>query len=240
VPALIEAGIFFAMLAFALRQMTWLLLLPWLYAMTATLLRSLASLNAWSAEAFALAGGSAVAAIASRLFRPLWLIYVAGHELTHALWALLLGQRVTAIKIRKTGGHVMLSGTNSLITLAPYFFPLYGVVWLALADGLNRWTPLRVADWVTAFGFGGSYMLHLVMTAKVLGFRQPDIESEGYVFSAVVVLLGNLAMGLVLCPVALGLLRFRELASEVWINLGWCLEWVSREVGHLGALTRTF
>jgi len=228
------------MLVVALRQVTWLLLLPWLCALVNTIFQSLTRANAWSAEAFALVGGGAIAAITCQLFRPLWLIYVAGHELTHALWALLFGQRVTAIKIRKTGGHVMLSGTNSLITLAPYFFPLYGVVWLALAHGLNRWTPFRVADWVTAFGFGGTYMLHLVMTAKVLRFRQPDIESEGYVFSTVVVLLGNLAMGLVLCPVAFGVLRFRELASEVWVNSGWCLEWMSRKVGLLTGLTRTF
>lgn len=223
-----------------LRQVTWLLLVPWLYALAATTFHSLTSASEWAAEAYALAGGGAITAIACRLFRPLWLIYVAGHELTHALWALLFGHRVTAIKIRRTGGHVILSGTNSLITLAPYFFPLYGVIWLVFANGLNRWTSLRVAGWVTALGFGGAYMLHLVMTAKVLRLGQPDIQSEGHVFSAVVVLLGNLAMGLVLCPMALGILRFRELAGDVWVYSGACIDWMILKAGQLAGLARTF
>jgi len=48
--------------------------------------------------------------------------YVLGHELTHALWALLMGARVGGLKVGKSGGQVRTSKTNWAITLAPYFF----------------------------------------------------------------------------------------------------------------------
>lgn len=224
---------------FILRQMTWLMLLPWLYAMTATIFQALVGEREWAAEAYALVGGGAIAAIACRLFRPLWLIYVAGHELTHALWALLFGQRVTAIKVRKTGGHVILSGTNSLITLAPYFFPFYGVVWLIVTACVDRWTRLHLPSWTVALGFGVTYVLHLVMTAKVLRLRQPDIESEGYVFSAVMVLLGNLAMASVLVPVSMGTLQFDEMIAMIWNNAGRCIDRIAVMAGQLAGLVRT-
>src|SRR5436190_23144549 len=58
--------------------------------------------------------------------------YVLGHELTHALWALMMGARVSGLKVRKTGGQVKTSKTNWLITLAPYFFPFYAVLFVGL------------------------------------------------------------------------------------------------------------
>ena len=51
--------------------------------------------------------------------------YILAHELTHALWASLMGARVTSLKVGKSGGSVTLSKSNFFITLAPYFFPLY-------------------------------------------------------------------------------------------------------------------
>ena len=55
-------------------------------------------------------------------------IYVFGHELTHALWTWLFGGQVKKMKVSSSGGHVIISKTNFLIALAPYFFPLYAVI----------------------------------------------------------------------------------------------------------------
>jgi hypothetical protein len=49
---------------------------------------------------------------------PMW-IYVVGHELTHALWALMFGGRVKRFKATSRGGHVVVTKSNSLIVLAP-------------------------------------------------------------------------------------------------------------------------
>src|ERR1700730_3092693 len=55
--------------------------------------------------------------------RPM-LLYVFGHELTHAIWVWLMGGRVSRFRVGRDGGHVVVNRTNFWIALAPYFFPL--------------------------------------------------------------------------------------------------------------------
>ena len=58
--------------------------------------------------------------------KPMW-AYVFGHELTHALCAWMMGGKVKRFKATSKGGHVVLTRSNFLIALAPYFFPIYAV-----------------------------------------------------------------------------------------------------------------
>ena len=53
-------------------------------------------------------------------------------ELTHALWTWLMGGKVNRFKVTSKGGHVIVSKTNFLIALAPYFFPVYAVLVVAV------------------------------------------------------------------------------------------------------------
>src|SRR5438552_16436943 len=78
-----------------------------------------------------LAGAACWLVIYLLLPKPMW-IYVFGHELTHALWAWLFGGRVQRFKATPDGGHVVVSKTNFFIALAPYFFPLYAAIVVAL------------------------------------------------------------------------------------------------------------
>src|SRR5450631_2385054 len=43
--------------------------------------------------------------------RPI-LVYVFGHELTHAFWVLLLGGRVSRFRVGREGGHIMTTRSN--------------------------------------------------------------------------------------------------------------------------------
>jgi tellurite resistance protein TehA-like permease len=47
------------------------------------------------------------------------LLYVFGHELTHALWTWLFGGKVKKFKASAKGGHVIVTKNNFLIALAP-------------------------------------------------------------------------------------------------------------------------
>ena len=58
--------------------------------------------------------------------------YVVAHELTHALVGLLFGARARNLRVSVRGGSVSLTKSNMLITLAPYFFPLYTVIVILL------------------------------------------------------------------------------------------------------------
>ncbi|MEI6217416.1 MAG: M50 family metallopeptidase [bacterium] len=81
--------------------------------------------------------------------RPV-ITYVLSHELTHALWAALMGAEVRRIRLSNQSGSVVLSKSNILITLAPYFFPLYTIIVIAvyylrslfLDTGQNEWILL--------------------------------------------------------------------------------------------------
>ena len=80
----------------------------------------------------ALVGGAACWLTIFLLLPKPMLVYVFGHELTHALWTWACGGRVKKFKASSSGGHVILTKSNFLIALAPYFHPLYSIVVIEL------------------------------------------------------------------------------------------------------------
>jgi hypothetical protein len=129
--------------------------------------------------------------------------YVLGHELTHAFWALLMGARVSRLRVSARGGSVNVSKSNWIITLAPYFFPFYTVLVIALYSGLALFRDLRDYEpfWLALVGLTWSF--HLTFTVTILLQRQPDIQEHGRVFSyAVIYLLNVLGVGLWIVGVA--------------------------------------
>src|SRR5436190_17191730 len=74
--------------------------------------------------------------------RPI-VLYVFGHELTHALWVWLMGGRVSRFRVGRDGGHILTDKNNFLIALAPYFFPIYSILVLALYGGLSLFVNLQ-------------------------------------------------------------------------------------------------
>jgi hypothetical protein len=127
--------------------------------------------------------------------KPLW-IYVAGHELTHALAALLCGVRLRSIRVRSTGGRVELERTNTFITLAPYIIPLYALAWCGLVLVLLLFSVRVPVFWVS-FGLGIAYAFHVTLTVFILRQKQPDFVSEGYFFSGVLTAAANIGFLLI-------------------------------------------
>lgn len=140
-----------------------------------------------------LAGATCWLVIYLLLPRPM-MIYVFGHELTHAIWAWVFGGSVKKFRASADGGHVVVSKSNFLIALAPYFFPVYaaGVV-AVFAIGHLVWNWRNYLVWFHLL-LGAAYAFHITLTAHVLKTRQSDITSQGYIFSAVVIFLGNVAV----------------------------------------------
>jgi hypothetical protein len=146
-----------------------------------------------------LAGAACWVVIYLLLPRPMW-VYVFGHELTHALWVWLCGGRVKKFKATPDGGHVIVSKTNFLIALAPYFFPLYAAIIVALfSAGHLVWNWKNYLVWFHLL-VGAAYSFHVTLTWHVLRTRQTDITSQGYLFSAVIIFLGNVLVLLVGIP----------------------------------------
>jgi hypothetical protein len=176
-----------------------------------------------------LAGAACWLVIFLILPKPMW-IYVFGHELTHALWTWLFGGQVKKMKVSSSGGHVVISKTNFLITLAPYFFPLYAVMVVAIfAVGHLIW------DWRSYFVWfhlliGAAYAFHVTLTFHTLQTRQSDITSQGYLFSVVIIFLGNvgvLLFGIPLLTSQTGLVK----AANFWLTDTLAvLQWLHRMI----------
>ncbi len=143
--------------------------------------------------------------------------YVLGHELTHALWALMMGGRVGKIKVEKKGGHVELSKTNFLITLAPYFFPFYAAVVIAAYYLAGLWINLEAyrSWWLIALGLTWSF--HITFTIHMLSQCQPDIQEHGRLFSYTTIYIMNI-LAIALLIVLLGNLHFLTLIEHLKLD----------------------
>jgi len=159
--------------------------------------------------------------------KPMW-IYVLGHELTHALWTWLLGGQVKKFKTSSKGGHVVVSKSNFIIALAPYFFPLYAILVLAVflcGNLIWNWRPYFV--WFHLL-LGAAYAFHLTLTWHILKASQTDITEQGYLFSAVIIFLGNISVLLLAIPLLAGRVSLLT-AFRWWSSASFD---VTRQIGH--------
>jgi len=128
------------------------------------------------------------------LLRPLR-FYIFGHELTHALAAVLCGYRVMRFHSGASQGYVHVSRSNAFVALAPYCIPLYAIIVLAAYRLACLWVGGRHLDVLFLVLMGLSLSFHLVLTLDVLvAQRQRDlVQAGGVVFSLAVIALANAA-----------------------------------------------
>jgi len=140
--------------------------------------------------------------------------YVLGHELTHALWGMLMGAKVGKMKVGKEGGHVMLSKSNFLVSLAPYFFPFYTAVVIAVWCVLGFFFDVSPYEawWLMAVGM--TWGFHVTFTVYMLSQRQPDVVENGRLFSYVIIYLANLFF-VALWLIALGVPTFKAATQSL-------------------------
>lgn len=147
----------------------------------------------------ALAGVGCWLVIYLLLPKPM-LLYVFGHELTHALSTWLMGGKVKKFKASSKGGHVVTTKNNFVVSLAPYFCPLYAIlVVLAFVTGHLIWNWRPFVVWFHLL-LGAAYAFHVTLTGHILRQRQSDLSEHGYLFSAAVIFLGNMVVLLVGVP----------------------------------------
>lgn len=171
---------------------------------------------------------------------PLRLLYVMGHELTHVLWVWLHGGRVHDFRVMENGGHVVTDKTNTLIILAPYFFPFYTVCWIC-AYGFAVY-GLRFTSFpaLLYFGLGFTWFLHLAYTVWMIQKGQPDLEYGGTFFSITVIYLANLSFISAILIIASPSVSWKSFAKDLVHNaaevssvLVQASEILSREVARL-------
>jgi hypothetical protein len=177
-----------------LKTLIAVLLLPACVAAVGTLMRVARASGGADTVWVAFLGGAACWLVVFLLLPKPMLLYVFGHELTHAVWTWLFWGRVQKFRASAKGGHVVVTRSNFLVVLAPYFFPLYAALLVLLfASGHLLFGWSRFLVWFHLL-LGAAYCFHVTLTAHILRTRQTDITSQGYLFSAVVIFLGNISV----------------------------------------------
>src|SRR3954465_11003068 len=150
--------------------------------------------------------------------RPI-LIYVFGHELTHALWVWLMGGRVSQFRVSRDGGHVVTSKANFWIALAPYFFPIYSILTIAIYGGLSLFLNRKPYGRLLYAVIGATWAFHFTFTCWMIPKNQTDLTDQGTFFSLVVIYFMNLLLLSVLLVLASPQITFAEFGAEIGANI---------------------
>ncbi len=138
------------------------------------------------------AGGAIAYLAVHALFKKPILAYVFGHELTHAFFAMLFGGSLKSFHASDRGGRVTVTKSNFIITLAPYFFPLYTFFIIVLYLIARAAAAGSAAINTLIFFSGVSFTFHLLLTFLFLQTDQNDIKEQGTVFSYPLIFLFNI------------------------------------------------
>ena len=175
------------------------------------------------------------------LERPVYL-YVWGHEATHALFTWACLGRVHEFRVTREGGHIVTDKNNLLIALSPYFVPIYALVFAFFFWLLGEYVDLTVPhaaplamfpnfSWqmLGYWGLGIAWGFHLTFTVWMIVKDQPDLKSNGTIFSLNVIVLANLLL--------LSLLLIQAAPTISWDGFGakW-MESARRMIGALASL----
>ena len=117
---------------------------------------------------------------------------IISHELTHIVFACLSFHSAGRVRINPdgSGGSMLLEGRgNWLITLSPYFFPLFSVLYMLLMPNL-----LKITDnnWLVYAIFGYLFGYYAMTVLSQVHPGQTDIIREGYLSSAIIIIGANL------------------------------------------------
>jgi len=157
--------------------------------------------------------------------RPI-LIYVFGHELTHALWVWLMGGRVSQFRVGPDGGHVVTSKANFWIALAPYFFPIYSILTIGIYGGLSLFLNMQPYGRLLYAVIGATWAFHFTFTCWMIPKNQTDLTDQGTFFSLVVIYLMNLSLLSVMLILASRQITFESFGTDLLANLGNFVTWI--------------
>jgi hypothetical protein len=158
--------------------------------------------------------------------RPI-LLYVFGHELTHALWVWLMGGRVSRFRVGRDGGHVVTNRTNFWIALAPYFFPLYSILAIAIYGLLSIFYNVQPYGRLLYAVIGATWAFHLTFTCWMIPKNQTDLRDHGTFFSLVVIYLLNLTLLSAMLILSSPHITFVSFGADLAKNIGNFAQWVA-------------
>jgi len=150
--------------------------------------------------------------------RPV-ILYVFGHELTHALWVWLMGGRVSRFRVGPEGGHIVTNRTNFWIALAPYVFPLYSILAILTYGALSLAYNMQPYGRLLYAIIGVTWAFHFTFTCWMIPKNQTDLSDHGTFFSLVVIYLLNLLLLCAMLILASPHLTFASFGRDLVANI---------------------
>lgn len=127
------------------------------------------------------------------LGRFLRFFHVFEHEVTHLVTGLIFFIQPRQLVASESGGRMEMYGNNFIVSLAPYFVPLFSLVLMALMPLFDSTVGVYAC---AMLGLVTGY--HVITNLQEFSLHQPDIRSHGPVFSTTICLWGNvIALGVV-------------------------------------------
>ena len=157
--------------------------------------------------------------------RPM-LVYVFGHELTHALWVLLMGGRVSRFRVGREGGHIVTDRNNFWIALTPYFFPLYSLMIIGGYGALGLFLDVQPYGRLLYALIGVTWAFHFTFTCWMIPKKQTDLTDQGTFFSLVVIYLMNLLLLSIMLALASTEITFAYLGRDFVANADKFARWL--------------
>ncbi|MEJ6582256.1 MAG: hypothetical protein QNL33_04065 [Akkermansiaceae bacterium] len=212
------------------RFLSWLMalaLLPLCFVTVITLFQRVGHeqmlLTFWkSPEFFRFLIGAAITVsylLFAKVTDALLLLYVLGHEMTHAMFVYLCGGRISDLRFSADGGYIMTNKSNILIALAPYFVPFWSIVAVALYGFVNFFMPSTYADEGLLVLLGATWCFHIIWTVWMIPKDQPDLKEHGTFFSLMIIILANLVLLTALLCVTQDYLTMKDFAWNWWNNI---------------------
>lgn len=117
---------------------------------------------------------------------------IIAHEMTHAFFAFITFHKVKGIRIEgdNSGGEMAFEGEgNWLIIIAPYFFPLFGLVYLIIFSVYTTFAPTNLfLNGILGYFVG----YHLDTVGSQIHEKQTDLPKVSYKFCAMFLPSANL------------------------------------------------
>jgi len=126
------------------------------------------------------------------IFGPPVKTYIIEHELTHIIFALLSGIKIKGVSFKKSHSYVKTNRVNIFVALAPYSFPLYTLLVIAIYKVVKNFFYSNIVSSVFYFLMGASLSFHLTVTLHYIQLDQPDMKRWGYFSSMVFILLWSI------------------------------------------------
>ena len=169
-----------------------ILFLPTSFVQSAVFYQSLRVLKHFEGdEVYFLYGVILYFLIHTLLFKPAFL-YTLSHETVHAIVSMAFGGKVRAVRVSGKGGETRTTRSNILVEIAPYFTPLYTLLFCLAAFVLVRLFDMKGVQDLFFLLIGISLTFHVVMTVDFLKTKQPDLMKLGSLFSVELVYVVNL------------------------------------------------